>query len=105
MQKIDLNKHFSSGGIQEIEAHEGPLCQLFPALGALATFWFANFVTAYYTHFNNYIKYTFIFSISIYLMIIKNNCKTNSACIINSPHLVPKTPRHTIFKLNSMVCN
>ena len=24
MQKIDLNKHFSSGGIQEIEAHEGP---------------------------------------------------------------------------------
>ena len=27
----------------------------------------------------------------------------NVACIINSPHLVPKTPRLTIFKLNSMV--
>ena len=47
MQKIDLNKHFSSGGIQEIEAHEGPYASCFQHLGALATIWFANFVTAY----------------------------------------------------------
>ena len=29
MQKIDLNKHFSSGCIQEIEAHEGPYASCF----------------------------------------------------------------------------
>ena len=29
MQKIGLNKHFSSGGIQEIEAHEGPYANCF----------------------------------------------------------------------------
>ena len=62
MQKIDLNKHFSRGGIQEIEAHEGSLCQLFPALGALATIWSTNFVTACINSFisNNFKKYTFI---------------------------------------------
>ena len=65
---------------------------------------FANFVTEYSFTSNNFIKYSFL-KYQYYLMIIKIIATQNVACIINSRHLVPKTPRLTIFKLNSMVSN
>ena len=60
---------------------------------------FANFVTAYSLTSNIFIKYTFIYS--IYLMIIKIIATQNVACIINSPYLVPKTPRLTISMVST----
>ena len=57
---------------------------------------FANFVTAYSCTSNKFIKYTFIKyqNLFIYFLFIKKIIATQIvSCIINSPHLVPKTPR------------
>ena len=60
LKKIYLNKHFSSGDIQNI-AHEGPKCQQYPALRYFSNvILIANFVTAHLFISNTFIKYTFI---------------------------------------------
>ena len=91
-------------------AHEGPKCQQFPALRYFSNvILIANFVTAYLFISNTFIKYTFI----KYQYLFNDNKKIfatqNVECIIiiifHLEHLVPKTPRLNIFKLNSMASN
>ena len=78
---------------------EGPYVSSFHTRCFSSIILFANFVTAYSFRFNNFIKYTFI----KYQYLFNDNkiiATQNVVFIINSPHLVPKTPRLTIFKLN-----
>ena len=108
LKNIYLYKHFSSGDIQNI-AHEGPKCQQFPALRYFSNvILIANFVTAYLFISNTFIKYTFIKYQYLFNDNKKNICNTKCWMhyhIFHLEHLVPKTPRLNIFKLNSMASN